>query len=51
MCEETIEFVPFAYQCPTCCEISEIPCFEGGCNGCGQEDNFTILYIKRRGKE
>ena len=49
--DETIEFVPFAYQCPECCTILEIPCFNEGCNECGHKDNFTILYLKRERME
>lgn len=44
--QERHELIEFAYQCPECYSISEIPCFNNGCQACGRnkEDEFEILY-------
>jgi hypothetical protein len=40
------ELVPYAYQCPECLCILEIPCFDDGCPECDFKGKFDTLYIE-----
>ena len=40
------EFTPYAYQCPECLCILEIPRFEDGCPECDFKGKFDTLYIE-----
>lgn len=44
------DLTAFAMQCPSCCTILEMPCFNDGCKECGLKEGFEILY-KLKGDE